>query len=79
MILKQQTIDGSITQVSTNQFTLQPSASYLPATVVVITGSATNLNGLTPQVGQQISVRGILLKNSPSGGPTLIATIVELQ
>ncbi|PYY19302.1 MAG: hypothetical protein DMG60_04840 [Acidobacteria bacterium] len=79
VILKQQTIDGSITQVGTNQFTLQPSASYLPATVVVITGSATNLNGLTPQVGQQIAVRGILLKNSPSGGPTLIATIVELQ
>jgi hypothetical protein len=80
IVLKQQSIDGSITQVGTNQFTLQPSASYLPATITVITGSATNLNGVTPQVGQKVAVRGILLKrSSPSGGPSLIATIVELQ
>jgi formaldehyde-activating enzyme involved in methanogenesis len=80
VILKQQTIDGTISQVGTNQFTLQPSATYLPTTVQVITGSSTNFNGVTPQVGQQISVRGILLKKtSASGGPTLLATIVELQ
>ena len=79
VVLKQQTIDGSITQVGNSQFTLRPSDSHLPTSVIVITGNATNLNGVTPAVGQQISARGILLKNSPSGGPTLIATIVELQ
>ncbi|MBV8205701.1 MAG: hypothetical protein JO041_02835 [Acidobacteria bacterium] len=79
VILKQQTIDGTIAQVGTNQFTLKPSAPYLPASVVVITGAATNFNGLSPQTGQSVSARGILLKNSSSGGPTLIAVAVELQ
>ncbi|MBV9145036.1 MAG: hypothetical protein JO065_03915 [Acidobacteria bacterium] len=80
VILKLQTIDGSIMQVGTNQFTLQPSATYLPTSVTVILGSSTNMNGVTPQVGQSVSVRGILFnKVSASGGPTLAATIVELQ
>jgi hypothetical protein len=79
VILKEQTIDGSITQVGSNQFTVQPSGTYLPATVTVVTSSSTNLNGVNPQAGQKVSVRGILLKNNPSGAPTLIATIVELQ
>jgi hypothetical protein len=79
VILKQQAVDGSITQVGTNQFTLQPAATYLPQSIVVITGTATNMNGMTPQDGQKVCVRGILLKDSSAGGPTLVATIVELQ
>ncbi|HET6935726.1 MAG TPA: hypothetical protein VFI72_12865, partial [Candidatus Angelobacter sp.] len=81
VILKQGTIDGTVSSVGTNQFVLTPAAGNLwPATVTVVTSSTvTQFTGLTnPAVGQKVSVRGLLFKSTPSG-VQLIASAVELR
>jgi Big-like domain-containing protein/galactose oxidase-like protein len=81
VILKQGTIDGTVSSVGTNQFVLTPATGNLwPTTLTVVTSSTvTQFTGLTnPAVGQKVSVRGLLFKSTPSG-VQLIASAVELR
>lgn len=84
VILKQGTLDGTVSSVGTNQFVLTPAAGNLwPASVTVTTGSVTIFTGFASstgpvQAGQKVSVRGLLFKSTPSG-VQLVAGGVELR
>ena len=84
VILKQGTLDGTVSSVGANQFVIAPAAGNLwPATVTVTTGSVTIFSGFAGptgpvQAGQKVSVRGLLFKSTPSG-VQLVASGVELR
>jgi hypothetical protein len=84
VILKQGTIDGTVSTVGTNQFVIQPaSGTIFPASITVVTGSVTTFTGFASatgpvQAGQKVSVRGLLFKSTPSG-VQLIASGVLLR
>jgi hypothetical protein len=61
---------------------VQLAGNLLTGNVVVVTGSVTVLQGFGSQSitqGQQVSLRGLLFKTGPQGGPTFYAKVVELQ
>jgi hypothetical protein len=84
VILKQGTVDGTVTTVGTNQFVIQPaSGTVWPASITVVTGSVTTFTGFPNaagpvQNGQKVSVRGLLFKSTPTG-VQLIASGVLLR
>jgi Bacterial Ig domain/Abnormal spindle-like microcephaly-assoc'd, ASPM-SPD-2-Hydin len=81
--LKQGAVNGTVTSTANNEFVIQTTdGSPWPASVVVITSRVTQLMNpsgpiVTIQVGQTVAVRGLLFKNGPHGGPTLLARIVS--
>lgn len=84
VILKEGTVDGTVSSVGTNSFVIQPaSGTVWPASVTVTTGTVTTLTGFANptgpvQTGQKVSVRGLLFKSTPSG-VQLVASSVELH
>jgi hypothetical protein len=85
VILKQGALDGTVMSVSSNQFVLQMPAGPGPSSVLVLfTPGVTefdNFPGPTANLepGQAVAVRGLLFKSGPQGGPTLVASIVQLR
>jgi hypothetical protein len=84
VILKEGTVDGTVSVVGTNQFVIQPATGTVwPATITVVTGSVTTFTGFAGatgpvQAGQKVSVRGLLFKSTPNG-VQLIASSVLLR
>jgi Big-like domain-containing protein/exo-rhamnogalacturonan lyase-like protein len=84
VILKQGTVDGTVTTVGTNQFVITPaSGTVYPGSITVVTGSPTTFTGFPSstgpvQSGQKVSVRGLLFKSTPTG-VQLIASGVLLR
>jgi len=84
VILKQGTVDGTVTTVGTNQFVMTPaSGTVYPGSITVVTGSPTTFTGFPSstgpvQSGQKVSVRGLLFKSTPTG-VQLIASGVLLR
>jgi hypothetical protein len=84
VILKEGTVDGTVSSVGTNSFVIQPvSGTVWPATITVSTGTVTTFAGFPNptgpvQTGQKVSVRGLLFKSTPSG-VQLVASGVELH
>jgi len=84
VMLKQGSIDGTVASVNGNQFVLQPAPGTVwPASITVITGSVTQFTGFASATGpvaagQKVSVRGLLMKATPSG-VQLIAGGVQLR
>jgi Bacterial Ig domain/Galactose oxidase, central domain len=84
VILKQGTVDGTVSVVGNNQFVIQPaSGTVWPTSITVVTGSPTVFTGFPSstgpvQSGQKVSVRGLLFKSTPTG-VQLIASGVLLR
>lgn len=84
VILKQGSIDGTVASVSGSTFVLQPaSGTAWPANITVLFGNVTQFVGFASAngpitAGQKVSVRGLLMKASPSG-VQLIAGSVQLR
>jgi Bacterial Ig domain/YetA-like protein len=84
VILKQGTVDGTVTTVGNGQFVMQPaSGTVYPGSITVVTGSVTTFTGFPSstgpvQSGQKVSVRGLLFKSTPTG-VQLIASGVLLR
>src|SRR5262249_29642363 len=84
VILKEGTVDGTVSVVGTNQFVIQPATGTVwPASITVVTGSVTTFTGFASatgpvQAGQKVSVRGLLFKSTPNG-VQLIASGVLLR
>jgi hypothetical protein len=84
VILKEGTVDGTVSVVGTNQFVIQPATGTVwPASITVVTGSVTTFTGFASatgpvQAGQKVSVRGLLFKSTPNG-VQLIASSVLLR
>ena len=83
IILKQGTIDGTVTSIGTNQFVITSAAGNLwPANLTVVTSSTvTQFEGFSTgsvAAGQKVSVRGLLFKSTPSG-VQLIAGAVQFR
>jgi Galactose oxidase, central domain/Cep192 domain 4 len=79
------TLNGTVTAVGTNQFSLQLlKGAAGPSTALVLAPSGvTSYSGFSSssgpvQVGQVVAVRGLLFKSGPQGGPTLLADRVVL-
>jgi len=83
IILKQGSIDGTVSSVGSNQFVLTPAAGNLwPANLTVVTSrTVTQFEGFSNgsvAAGQKVSVRGLLFKSTPSG-VQLIAGAVQFR
>jgi hypothetical protein len=84
VILKQGTVDGTVSVVGNNQFVMTPaSGTVYPGSITVVTGSVTTFTGFPTstgpvQAGQKVSVRGLLFKSTPTG-VQLIASGVLLR
>jgi hypothetical protein len=84
VILKEGTVDGTVSVASTNQFVIQPATGTVwPTSITVVTGSVTTFTGFASatgpvQAGQKVSVRGLLFKSTPNG-VQLIASSVLLR
>ena len=81
--LKQGAINGIVVSTGNNEFVIQTTdGSLWPSSILVITSRVTDfMNASGPvqtiQAGQAVAVRGLLFKNGPQGGPTLVARIVS--
>jgi|GEM_PF-2298707 len=84
IILKQGSVDGTVSTVGSNSFVITTAAGTVwPATLTVTTGSVTTFSGFASatgpvQAGQKVSVRGLLFKSTPTG-VQLIASNVLLR
>jgi hypothetical protein len=85
IVLHPGTLNGTVTSIGTNQFTLLPApGSPAPSAVLVLTPPNVTVfegfasSGATVQVGQTVAVRGLLFKSGPQAGPTLLAGKVVL-
>jgi Kelch motif/HYDIN/CFA65/VesB-like, Ig-like domain len=85
VILRLGTLNGTVTTVATNQFTIQlvkgtagPSSLLVLAPPGITSYQGFSSSSGPAQVGQVVAVRGLLFKSGPQGGPTLLAERVVL-